>query len=562
MIYRTIIFAALCLLLAGCSNRQHDARLQQLAAQIDDDPHSAVEALDSLNSSTFSEADRHYYDLLLIKARDKAYVVHTSDSLILDVINYYADHLDDDLYAEALYYGGRVYSDMGDYPSALHYFQSALDLLPADTPNLKLRGNVLSQTGRLLNELRLYDQAAPYIKDVIQLDSICNDSINWMYDLQLLGINSMNAGEFCDAEKYLNDARHISSQISPVDTIQQDLYLAATKYYKQENDSALPLIRKVPESINPILRNDALAYAADIYNLTNRPDTAYLYADELIHSTIQCNRTAGYQTILSTSLINYIPKDSLVSYVLEYRDLIEQLLEQNGDQQALLQNSIYNYSIHERERQKAENTQLKLQRSIICILAIVLILIIGLFYLKYRNKVQLLQLHIALENINKLTEKLNIKSEEEVASVVKTGNVAELRLQLRNKFIELVKSDKQPKTVDSAIICSESFAELRNFIDNEKNIKDDDELWGKIEATVLGCAPNFKTNLQLLTGGKLSRSDYRTALLIRCGITPSEMAILLGRSKGAISSRREYLGYKIFDEKLGTKLIDDIIRLL
>jgi hypothetical protein len=182
--------------------------------------------------------------------------------------------------------------------------------------------------------------------------------------------------------------------------------------------------------------------------------------------------------------------------------------------------------------------------------------------LKYRNKVQLLQLHIALENINKLTEKLNIKSEEGATSVVQTGNVAELRLQLRNKFIELAKSDKQPKTVDSAIICSEAFAELRNFIDNEKSIKDDDELWGRIEATVLGCAPNFKTNLHLLTGGKLSRSDYRTALLIRCGITPSEMAILLGRSKGAISSRREYLGYKIFDEKLGTKLIDDIIRLL
>jgi hypothetical protein len=182
--------------------------------------------------------------------------------------------------------------------------------------------------------------------------------------------------------------------------------------------------------------------------------------------------------------------------------------------------------------------------------------------LRYRNKAQLLKLHIALENINKLTEKLNIKSEEGATAVVKTGNVAELRLQLRNKFIELAKSDKQPKTVDAAIICSEAFAELRNFIDNEKSIKDDDELWGKIEVAVLGCAPNFKTNLHLLTGGKLSRSDYRTALLIRCGITPSEMAILLGRSKGAISSRREYLGYKIFDEKLGTKLIDDIIRLL
>jgi hypothetical protein len=222
----------------------------------------------------------------------------------------------------------------------------------------------------------------------------------------------------------------------------------------------------------------------------------------------------------------------------------------------------YNKLVHERELQKAERDKEALYKWIAGICLIVMLLAVALLILRIRYKNKVIQLHIALENINKLTEKLNIKSEEGATAVVKTGNVAELRLQLRNKFIELVKSDKQPKTVDSAIICSESFAELRNFIEHEKSIKDDDELWGKIEATVLGCAPNFKTNLQLLTGGKLSRSDYRTALLIRCGITPSEMAVLLGRSKGAISSRREYLGYKIFDEKLGTKLIDDIIRLL
>jgi hypothetical protein len=40
------------------------------------------------------------------------------------------------------------------------------------------------------------------------------------------------------------------------------------------------------------------------------------------------------------------------------------------------------------------------------------------------------------------------------------------------------------------------------------------------------------------------------------------MTNLLNRSKGAIVSRRESLCFRVFDEKLGTKVIDGIVRLL
>jgi hypothetical protein len=160
-----------------------------------------------------------------------------------------------------------------------------------------------------------------------------------------------------------------------------------------------------------------------------------------------------------------------------------------------------------------------------------------------------------------LTEKLNIKSED-TTSVIIPSNIPKLRTQLRNKLTELAKSKKQPKTVENAITTSEAFATLRCYIKSGKSIKDDDGLWDLIEGTVLACSPDFKINLKLLTDGKLSLSDFRTALLIRCGITPSELSILFGRSKGAISSRRESLCYKVFDENLGVKTIDDIIRLL
>ena len=108
---------AICLLMVGCSETEHDTRLKEIAEIVSDSPQEALLSLDSIDCQTLSESDRHYYDLLTIKAKDKAYIDHTSDSLILDVISYYENNSPRSLYAEALYYGGRVYSDMGDAPT-------------------------------------------------------------------------------------------------------------------------------------------------------------------------------------------------------------------------------------------------------------------------------------------------------------------------------------------------------------------------------------------------------------------------------------------------------------
>lgn len=113
----------------GCSPREHDKRPTSIGAIIAESPEEASALLDSIDSiarPTLAEADRYYLDFLRIKAQDKNYIRHSSDTTILKVIDYYSDK-DDELYFEALYYGGRVYADMGDTPTALQYFHQALD---------------------------------------------------------------------------------------------------------------------------------------------------------------------------------------------------------------------------------------------------------------------------------------------------------------------------------------------------------------------------------------------------------------------------------------------------
>lgn len=83
---------------------------------------------------------------------------------MLDVIDYYSSRPGDSLYAEALYYGGRVYTDLGDCPTALQYYQRALDNLVAATDTDDLRVRLNSQIGMLLETLRLDDKAVPYYR--------------------------------------------------------------------------------------------------------------------------------------------------------------------------------------------------------------------------------------------------------------------------------------------------------------------------------------------------------------------------------------------------------------
>ena len=121
---------------------------------------------------------------------------------------------------------------------------------------------------------------------------------------------------------------------------------------------------------------------------------------------------------------------------------------------------------------------------------------------------------------------------------------------------------KSKPDISVGILQSEIFQTFQKKVNVQKCVKENDPLWEELDLMVLECSPKFKSNLFLLTSGNLTLSDLHTALLIKCGFKPSQMTILLGRSNGAIISRRESLCLKVLGKKVGVKTIDSIIRLL
>lgn len=585
MIYRIATIIASLFLLFGCSENKHDERLLRIAETVSDSPEEALDSLDSIDSRPLSTSDSYFYDFLTLKACDKAYILHTSDSLYLRIYDYYSHRKDDDLYPEVLYYGGRVYSDLGDYPTALSYFQRSVDCLSDNDSDPDLRNRAYSQTGRLLTNLRLYDEAIPYIEAALDINRQTKDTTNLIYNLQLLGGTYLRAGEYSTAENYFRESLELCERRPhSLQTAISRMYLAAVKYNLGQTDSALIFIRNTPEKFYPSSNNTALAHASNIYLEAGMLDSAYLYSHELISSSDPLNKQIGYYVILSPELSSFIHPDSLLQYVFDYRRYLEKIFDENENQLAVNQQSLYNYQLHEREKDKAEKSNEKLWRWIIGFMFAVAIMMIVILLLKNRNKKNIIKLQQAIQYISDLEREIkNAQSNTLCASETETDDnisnrdksvnppglpdtakntESELRALLKSKLMALYESSSEKTAIPAAIYESEPYQKLLRRISSGKSINDNDGLWSELEETVLNSSPRFKTNLNLLTLGKLTVLDLHTALLIKCGIKPSQMTVLLGRSNGAIISRRESLCVKIFDEKLGVKVIDEVIRLL
>lgn len=559
-----LLTVASLLVTGGCGKAPHDTRLEEVSRIVADSPLVAASRLDSINPATLSGGDRHFYDLLTIKARDKVFVTHTSDSLILDVIDYYSSHRSSGLYPEALYYGGRVYSDLGDYPTALKYFQDALDNIPGDNDYLYLKGCITSQTAGLLNQLRLYDQAIPYLEQAVKIDSITNNVFDLAYDHQLLGAILMHQKKYKAADSHFKDALSLSDNLREEDRIFMKVYMAANKYCNGDLDSALIMMRGLPETCRPSSKGVTLSYASSIYLRSGILDTAYMYAYQLANLSSSMNRKSGFQLLLSPEFGNMVPTDSLRKFVAGFRQSMEEYLDHNEATEALIQDSYYNYNKHLCEKEALKKSREHIIYAFFIALLLVLVLCVIILYLKYRNVRQAIKLRDTLNLVSAISVELSeIKSagSRGDSSVILNTSEDDLRQQLLAR-LNAIERNNLSVSIPEAILSSELYQTLMAYAKEGKGLQDDNPIWKDMEELILTQSPKFIINLRKLVYGKLSKADLQIALLVRFGISPTGMSVLLNLTPSSVSSRRINISKKIFGRNIGTNVIDFVIRSL
>lgn len=558
--YIQLIF--IIIFLSSCSNPRSEKILLRAEMLSETVPWQAIRLLDSIPNNSLKESDRRLRELLLVKAYDKAFCEHTSDSLIISALDFYRKHSNSSRYTEALYYAGRVYHDLGDFPTAVSYYQQALDRLSANDGDIRFRGKVLCQLGFLLNSLRLYDQAVIMLKEALTIDSICRDTVFWIDDLLLLGNINLNKKEYLSARQNFYQSRRLAASYAPTDTSKIDIDLAAASFHQRDIPTALRLIRSSLFSIDSLYKSYALSYAAMIYMEAGYPDSAANYARQLILSPDTVSRRTGYRILLSPALRGKLSPDSVASLALDYSMATEAILNRQGRQETLLQNTRYNYETHKRERMKAEAREIRVRMWFFTAIAGILICLLIIGLLRYRYKTTILRMREILSELRQMRfSSQNNNGIGNIESDLYPLNKAELKGMIEQQIrdIDIVESSY---SVPDTILCSEAYMQLQEYLKLEKPVVETNQLWKDIENTVALVSPQFRKRWMTLTGGNLKEEFYHIALLIKCGVTPSQLTVLISKEKSTITYRRKIIGKSMFQDGIAPRTVDAIIRLL
>ena len=570
--------------LLGCIPHSDNESLTHIESMQNADPQSALDSLRAIYSDQLTEHDRHYRDFLMVKLSDKAYVSHESDSLIMDVLAYESDHQGNGRYAEALYYAGRVYTDLGDFPMALSYYQQARDAIGDTERESDLKERISSQYALLLTYLQLYEEALPHINTSLGLSRDKNDTVNIINALQLLAGTYMKMHDYEQAQRLYKEAYTMAGDKYNYHAAKSRMYLAQISNTLNHTDSALFYIKDLAGNVHPSMRKFALSISGNVFLNAGIKDSAFMCARELIASGDSISRELGYDILLTDELEEFIPSDSLRQYINDYYGLLSSRFNANSASLAMTQQSMYNYKTHVREKELAEKNNRSLKTAIMWLVLLSAVLTCVILLVRNRSKTRIIELQYALTNIRTLKAELErqqtIKPQSPDESATQSTDVAtetesipqitlvrdstanQLRIELQSELMQIYYNAPDDIKVADGIVKSEAYRQFIDIAHKGDMVHDLDPLWSDLEKEVLKESPHFRNNLSLLGSGKLSNQDIHTAILIKCGFRPVDMKTIFGKSNGAIISRRDALSRKVLDKKMEAKVITGIIQLL
>ena len=125
----------------------------------DENPDTVLAMLDCMDFNAMSKSERMHAELLKGKAMNKVYVNFTTDSVMLEVVDWYERHGNANQKMLAYYILGCAYRDLEDAPSALKYLNLAVDAVDESDEDCDLNTlmRVYSQMGGLYQRVAAFE---------------------------------------------------------------------------------------------------------------------------------------------------------------------------------------------------------------------------------------------------------------------------------------------------------------------------------------------------------------------------------------------------------------------
>ena len=533
------------------------------------------------------KATQMYYQLLTIKANDKAYIQHDSADLIKTVVEYYESKKDKKHLPEAYYYAGRVYRDLGDAPRALDYFQKAIESSNEDT-DYELVSLMHNQMGMIFLYQDIYNKALSAFNEAYRYSMLSKDSVSLVYDLRDIGRAHSGLNNVDSTLFYYEEADRIARKINNpylISIINQEvtnIYTQLGEYDKANNS--------IKVSLHTLEKYPAPYYAtlADLYFEMGEIDSAKYYYTKLLSTGNHYHKQGGYEGLskIARKQGKYIDALRYIDKYLIYTDSIQKTIHTEAVRKV---NALYNYNLQEKEvnnlkviAQEQRIWIISLAAGIIIILMTILTITIIHQQRKKQKKIQAERQEEKLQEIAKeqyfssqeyiaknqkrieeLTEKIkNTENKKNELEKNLEENEKEL-LVLINKQIEA--KQKIQTLSEAALKDSQIYKDFYHVagMPNSKDISDKPKItqkdWDELIAALDKTYNNFTWRLQKLYP-KISEQEIRICVLLKISINPQYIANLLSRSRQAIDSSRKKL-YKSTHNQDGTaKMWDEFIK--
>lgn len=563
-------------MLTCCSDRKpYPLAMQQAESCIVAHPDSALIYLSTLKNAIADEPEetRMYYALLTIKANDKLYITHTSDSLIKVVTHFYENQKDQDKLMEAHYYMGSVYRDMKDTPQAVRAFQQAIDT-GKDSKRYDLLGRIYEQMGTLFAYQGLYDEGMEAYKTLYYYCDKQEDRDGVVITLRDIA-RMYDAKDQKDSAIYYYKEAHVKSLELTDKSIEDNvlrelgcLYVALARF-----DSAKVLFSKASTIEN---KANALLALGTIYQNASQKDSARYYFNDAIICGNSYVKKSAYQALSKMEAQKGDYRTAL-DYAYKSEEQADSIKKRTRTEAISKIHSLYNYQHTQQENESllSDNERKKNQIHELSLVLIVALSVVFWYvcYLKRKKKVfieqekKLYQLKekqyidsLAYVEVNK--QKMNELEEQLLQAEAQKNTLQKELIQLQKELLEIsnrkiLVSLNEKELLALAFKKSDIYLRFHKAGNTDKRTITEED-WDELQAGLDVTYNNFTTQLYALCP-QITELELRICCLIKISVQVKNIANLIARTPSAISTCRTRLYKKIHGKEGTTEMMDQFI---
>ena len=571
LLKRTVLSLSLIVMTLSCSEHRDEKILLADSLSLAC-PDSAMAIMDSIGQTKdrLSRSERMYYELIRAKVQNRAYVDFTTDSVMLEVADYYDHHGTANERMLAHYLLGCTYRDLKEAPMSLQCYYDAVeaaDTLSSDCDYSTLM-SIWGQIASILDNQYMPMEELEALNKYQKYALLNGDTLNYIRGIELC-VGAYNLMD--DTVNILKTSEKAIQTYQKHGYFQQAARVLPSSIYvwlNRQDYAKVHQLQQIYETQSGLF---------DEYGNIAKGKEHYYYGKGLYYLGIEKFDSAEFffRKVPSNKFKYDSQRGMLKLYLLiGDQDSIEKysaLLGYASDEyftgqqaQAMHQaKGMYDYSRNQKLAIQKEQESLRYKYTVYSVLLIAIIALFALFRIfkgiNDRKTARIASLASqysdSLKHIEDIRDELLlVKTDKDRFVEMRQQEIDRLERQLaeyHKQVREMTVSDHLNALLKSAIVAT--FKAMGN---GTRNASESD--WRTLCQTIELYLPNFYSDV--IQNGNLTDQEIRTCILVLIDIGNIETSNILGTSPSRISTAKASSNRKLFGDDSARTLRRNIVR--